>query len=191
MKIITKKETEGSPLFSGGRSNGLVCIPELYKNSWIEDCDSKIKDWMSVEKPDRKKWGLYIYGSCGTGKTYALYALFRNCILQDFPCRIKNTVELLRLFKQDFKNNEDNFEDYLEYKGLLFIDDIGVEKNTEFVDETLYHLINIRCEKMLPTFFTSNLSIKELSQKNGDRIASRIVGMCEIVKLEGKDKRIG
>lgn len=192
MKTITKKEISGQSSPSQGviPQKTLDFMPELYKNSWIEDCDIKIKEWMVKEKK-REKMGLYIYGSCGTGKTYALYALYRNCVLLQFPCCIENTVELLRLFKRDFKyENESNFEYYLGYKGLLFIDDIGAEKNTEFVDETLYHLINTRNEKMLPTFFTSNLSLKELAKKNGDRLASRIAGMCEIIKLEGEDKRI-
>ena len=168
-------------------------IPKLYRDAWLENCDKKIIELFNDDSKieEKVKAGLYIYGSCGTGKTFALYSIFRNCKFFRMNCRIINTVELLRLFKKDFNNpRENNFEDYLDFGGILFIDDIGAEKNSEFVDETLYHLINSRNEQMLPTFFTSNLSIKELAEKNGDRIASRIVEMCKIIELKGDDKRI-
>lgn len=166
-------------------------IPEIFKDVWLDNCDKRIIDHFS--KPDlvKGKIGLYLYGNCGTGKTYSLYAIYKNFRLCKLNCEIENTVELLRLFKKDFNDKfSNNFEYYLEYTGVLFIDDIGAEKNSEFVDETLYHLINTRYEKKLVTFFTSNLSLKELAEKNGDRLVSRIAGMCEILKLEGKDKRI-
>lgn len=167
-------------------------IPEIFKDIWIDNCDKRIIDHIvKIEDLLKNKIGLYLYGNCGTGKTYSLYAIYKNFRLNKIKCRIENTVELLRLFKKDFNDKySNNFEEYLEYTGVLFIDDIGAEKNSEFVDETLYHLINTRYEKMLPTFFTSNLSLKELAEKNGDRLVSRIAGMCEILKLEGKDKRI-
>ncbi len=178
-------------------------LPTLYQDAWLENCNKKITDWVEnllkqyeqesekIEEYKEEKEGLYIYGSAGTGKTYALYAIFRNHCLNNEYCKIINTVELLRLFKKDFKDEyEHNFEEYLEFSGVLFIDDIGAEKNTEFVDETLYHLINTRHEKMLPTFFTSNLSLKELAEKNGDRLASRIAGMCDVIELTGEDRRL-
>ena len=183
MKIINKSEVSEELL---NKINKYT--PPIFIDSWLENCDQKIKDWAIKEK---EKKGLYIYGACGTGKTYSLYAIRKNCLASEVNSRIINTVELLRLFKLDFNDkHEHNFENYLEYTGILFIDDIGAEKNSEFVDETLYHLINVRYEKMLPTCFTSNLSLKELAEKNGDRLVSRIAGMCEIIKLEGNDRRI-
>jgi len=165
-------------------------VPTNFYDAWLEDCELKVKDW--VESKDKKdKYGLFIFGATGTGKTYALFSLYRNLLLQGYRSRIINVVELLRLFKKDFKyKDENNFENYLEYQGMLLIDDIGAEKNSEFVDETLYHLINTRYEEGLPTFFSSNLSLKELAEKNGDRLASRIAGMCGVVELKGEDKRL-
>ena len=61
---------------------------------------------------------------------------------------------------------------------------------TCWVGETFYSIINTRYERMLPTFFSSNLSLPELAEKMGDRIASRIAEMCQIIKLSGKDLRI-
>lgn len=188
MKII-KKEDIGIDKIDGIKKVFTPWIPKLYEDCWLENCDEKITTW--VEKKDKKKHGLYIFGSCGTGKTYSLYSLFRNVKINGYDAKIINTVELLRLFKKDFKEEyQNNFEDFLTFKGVLFIDDIGAEKNSEFVDETLYHLINTRHERVLPTFFSSNLSLSELAEKNGDRLTSRIAGMCEIIELNGDDKRL-
>jgi len=38
---------------------------------------------------------------------------------------------------------------------------------------------------------TSNLTLDEIAEKVGDRIASRIAGMCKVVEVRGKDRRIG
>lgn len=179
-------------------------IPSIYSGAWLEDCDKRITEWLEKKNyfwdviweknPDAEpttKPGLYIYGPAGTGKTHTLYALYRNQCLNNEYAKIINTVELLRLFKKDFKTEEDNFEMYLkDEETTLYLDDLGAERNTEFVEETLYHLINVRFENQRETYFTSNLSLKELAEKSGDRLASRIAGMCDVIKLEGEDRRL-
>lgn len=195
MKIITKNEVEemikdDNQVIKLIVDNFKYSIKPIYKNAWLENCNDQIIKFLDGTKKSEKQ-GLYIYGECGTGKTHSAYSIYRNFKLNKINCRIENTVELLRLFKKDFSDKyENNFETFLYYDGVLIIDDIGAERNSEFVDETLYHLINTRYEKLLPTFFTSNLSPKELAEKNGDRLVSRIIGMCNVVKLEGKDRRI-
>jgi len=43
---------------------------------------------------------------------------------------------------------------------------------------------------MRRTVFTSNLSVAEVAERLGDRIASRIVGMGCVLHLDGKDRRL-
>ena len=78
----------------------------------------------------------------------------------------------------------------MEHHGLLFLDDLGAENATDFVRDTLYLIINRRYEGKLPVIITSNLDLGELSDSVGDRIASRIAGMCDMVELEGGDRRL-
>lgn len=76
---------------------------------------------------------------------------------------------------------------------FLVLDDIGPEMTTDWSYNILYLIISERYDEMLPTIFTSNLSVNELSVKMQDtRIASRIVGMCQdrIFEIVGEDKRI-
>jgi DNA replication protein DnaC len=65
---------------------------------------------------------------------------------------------------------------------LLLFDDLGAEKvtdrNRDWVQEQIYRLVNWRSNHLLPTLFTSNLSLKQLEAKLGRAIVSRIEGMC-------------
>jgi DNA replication protein DnaC len=65
---------------------------------------------------------------------------------------------------------------------LLLFDDLGSEKvtdrNRDWVQEQLYRLINWRSNQQLPTIFTTNLSLAQLTARVGRAIVSRIEGMC-------------
>lgn len=73
---------------------------------------------------------------------------------------------------------------------FLVLDDLGVEKGSEWALQTLYIIINNRYSNCLQTVITSNFSIEEIGIKLGDRIASRIAGMCDVVELTGTDRRL-
>ena len=74
--------------------------------------------------------------------------------------------------------------------GILIIDDLGAVKLTEFVRQITYYIINEREMKMLPTIITSNFDLNEIDNMIDPRVSSRISGMCEIKKLDGKDRRL-
>jgi len=107
-----------------------------------------------------------------------------------------NTPRLIDTLKKNFNKSEDFSDDqdepeYLfDFYGLLFLDDLGAEKMSEWVAEQFYLILNFRYEAKLPTIITSNYSLGELSERLGDRIASRIAEMCDVVKIDGKDRRL-
>lgn len=75
---------------------------------------------------------------------------------------------------------------------LLILDDIGAERVTDWVADTLFTLINHRHNHRLRTIFTSNLSTERLAGHLGERLAWRIFEMCEgdVIKLEGPNLRV-
>jgi len=104
--------------------------------------------------------------------------------------RIENVPQMIYYAKRDYKDNTD-FQDEVLNSGRVFIlDDIGVEKVSEFVEEFMYMLINNQYEKVYPIVITSNLPLSQLAEKLGDRIVSRIKEMCNIVEIKGEDKRL-
>ncbi len=72
---------------------------------------------------------------------------------------------------------------------LLLVDDLGAAKTSEWTEELTYRLVNHRYEHLLPTVFTTNLTIRDLRDALGDRIASRLAQMTERVTLTGADRR--
>jgi DNA replication protein DnaC len=169
-------------------------IPLRYENVSEEDIPKKLLDIFKEIKVTRK--GLYIHGSVGTGKTHLMYALGKYAernLIRDVE--VFNSTDMLRRMRDDFAktdsyDKEHLFKKLLEFRGLLMIDDIGAEKLSDWVLETFYLLINKRYEEMMPTLFTSNLPLKDLADKIGDRTVSRIVESCDVYNLDGDDRRI-
>jgi DNA replication protein DnaC len=124
-----------------------------------------------------------------------VYAVLRH-FKEDMrlSARLHNTTELMFDIRRDFDRgvyDKERWDERLpDFRGVLILDDIGAERLTDFVAETFYLIVNGRYNKMLPTIFTSNFTIGELSERVGDRIASRIVEMCDLVELIGEDKRM-
>lgn len=163
-------------------------IPQRFANAKYEDVPKPIRDLFEAGK------GIYLYGPVGTGKTHIAYALKAKTDADGGFAIVFNTTELIREMKSDFDrpSPEKKYYDhaFMTHAGLVVLDDVGSEKMSEWVEETFYVLVNKRYNDMLPTVFTSNLSISDLSAKIGDRTASRIAEMCEVVELKGADRRV-
>jgi len=171
-------------------------IPRRYENAKWEEVPEPIKK--AFEKIMSGGKGIYLYGGVGTGKTHICWAIKKH---YDQPDKyrylmLRNVVDIMKEIRDDFDRSasekhyvESDLTDQRERR-ILILDDIGAEKATEFVAETLYRIINHRYINMLPTIFTSNYNIQELAERIGERSASRIVEMCEIIQLTGGDRRI-
>ena len=172
-----------------------MIIPLRYVDVSEKDIPEKIKKIVLNLKKDRR--GLYIHGSVGTGKTHLIYAIAQMVREKEIvgKVRVYNSSDMLRQMRDAFNksdpyDNADLFKELLEFRGLLIIDDIGAEKLSDWVLETFYLLVNKRYEEVMPTIFTSNLPLKDLAEKIGDRTVSRIVESCDIFEIKGEDKRI-
>lgn len=169
-------------------------IPARYEKAQYEDVPQKIRDKFEKIRETRK--GIYIHGSVGTGKTHIAYALKKHWDEKNQykPAVFWNVTELLQNTKDDFDrvayDKRRDMESLKRSTSLLIMDDIGTEQTSEWVIDQLYMLINKRYNDMMPVIFTSNLSIDGLGKVLGDRIASRIVEMCDVVELSGEDKRL-
>jgi len=85
-------------------------------------------------------------------------------------------------------DSEDVFERHAKAP-VLMLDDLGAAKDSSWVEEVNYRLINHRYEWMLPTLVTSNVPPRDLAGEVGERVASRLTEMATPVVLKGPDRR--
>lgn len=177
-------------------------IPLRFKSAKYNDVPESIRNLFDKVQETRR--GVYIHGAVGTGKTHIAYAIHKHfsspvSVGENNENEIMvpkgifvNASELFAEMKRDIdrKDKQEPMTRLLETRKLIFIDDIGAEKLSEWVAAEFYLLLNHRYNEMLPTVFTSNLTLSGLAERLGDRTVSRIAGMCDVVKLEGADRRL-
>jgi DNA replication protein DnaC len=93
-------------------------------------------------------------------------------------------MELKSTFDNKEKKEDVILNGFCTYD-LLVLDDFGIWRNSDWLYNTLYILINERYENFKPTIFTSNIDIKTITKNLKDlRIPRRIVDMCiEIIEV--------
>lgn len=165
-------------------------IPPIYQNARLGDFET------AQHLPLGES--VYITGPRGVGKTHLVCAmLIDNGLLNpEHTTNVKFVfcTDLLREIKATFdptanQTEEQVFQKYID-ASVLVLDDLGAEKTTDWVLQTLYGIINHRYSHLLPTIITSNLSLGQLAQKLDERIVSRIAGMCTVFSFKGQDRRI-
>jgi DNA replication protein DnaC len=189
IKSVEKADKDGKGLDWINRE---IRCPVRFKDATPDKLDKKIKKLAGATFNTKT---FLLYGNVGTGKTFSVYAIAKWYYVNGLDVKVNNFVDVLDKIKRSF-----NFTDSDEFiEGLLFgddvfiLDDLGAEKITEWSVEILHRLINKRYENMMPLIITTNLSMKEIAIKYGDRIASRITEMMgdNIIKFTGKDRRMG
>jgi DNA replication protein DnaC len=131
----------------------------------------------------------------GAGKTY-LAACIANKIIEDYQIRVKmrNIPQIINdIEKRGFDIDKNDYYRKLSSVSLLILDDFGIERNTEYVNEMVYQIINTRYESKKPTIISTNIPLGLIMEGSNDidkeRIYSRLREMCIPVKIAGKDMR--
>ncbi|MGW0602715.1 ATP-binding protein [Streptomyces sp. NPDC002640] len=134
---------------------------------------------------------LLIAGPTGTGKTHLAYGAIRTLLARGVRLRWEATTTADLYARLRSRAGHDTERDLrtLARSPLLFLDDLGAAKTSEWTEELTYRLINHRYEHMLPTLITTNLPTAELRATLGDRVASRLAEMTDRVILTGPDRR--
>lgn len=135
--------------------------------------------------------GLILFGDVGTGKTFAAACVANALIDQGVPVLMTNFTRIINRIQESFEGRQ-NYIDSLNGFDLLIIDDLAAERDTDFVNEMVYTIIDTRYRAGLPMIITTNVSLAQMMQETNTarkRIYSRVLERCHPVEVKGADRR--
>lgn len=132
-----------------------------------------------------------LLGPTGVGKTHAAFGALRRYLASggDASPQVVSAPDMYAELRPRPGGNAEQMLERYSKASLLFLDDLGAAKTSEWVEEINYRLINHRYNQQLPTVVTSNVPPRELGGVLGERVASRLQEMCQFVVLKGEDRR--
>jgi DNA replication protein DnaC len=146
--------------------------------------------------------GLCLIGPPGIGKTHIAVAVLRKVIVEKSATGLFYDVrDLLRVIRSTYnpvvKTAEMDILRPVMDADLLVLDDLGAEKPSEWVEETMNLIVNTRYNERRPTIFTTNYEdlpedagFDSLKVRIGFRMHSRLHEMCEFLEYDGGDYRM-
>lgn len=148
------------------------------KATWIESNYRPIVEWMT----DNQGRGLLMTGNCGLGKSligkYILPYLIRSC------CRKNVNV----YNSQDLNTKPDEVINH----HLIYIDDVGTENVSNIYGNKripFMELCDAVEQKGKLLICSTNLTIRELAEKYGERTVDRLRATTKVVPFTGKSMR--
>lgn len=177
-----------------------VGFPDEEMKNWTFDKDDRTnakiteiahKYVENFETMRRSGKGLLLYGTVGTGKTFAAACIANALIDKGFPCLVTNFSRLINTISGMYDGKQ-TYIDSLNNYDLLVIDDLASERDTEYMNEIIFNIIDSRYRAGLPLIITTNLTAEELKQPadiRKQRVYSRLFEMCIPVEIKGVDRR--
>lgn len=148
-----------------------------------------------IEKRDlmrRENIGLLLHGSAGGGKTFWASALANAMIDHGNSAMITTVPRLVTAMSQDFEAEKSRILEQVERVQFLVLDDVGIERQTGYMAEKMFEIIDSRYRSRRPLIVTTNLTLEEISspqQMEYKRVFDRIVEMCQPIHVSGEGRR--
>ena len=154
----------------------------------IEDFTANIDEMLDNGR------GLWLTGGVGNGKTAVAMLVSKAALKAGRSVAIYSLPKLLTRIRATFGDGYVGYSyaqlfDRLTTIDLLHIDDLGAEKQSEWVLEQLYSIVNERYEAKRSILVTTNLDEDALRGQIGERTVSRLLEMSAHVPIAGNDRR--
>ena len=177
-----------------------ICFEETNMKNWTFENDDRqnarisdamqnyVKNFTDFRKDGK---GFLLYGPVGTGKSYYAASIANALIDNGYSCLMTNFARLTNKIQGMYEGKQE-YIDSLNRYSLLIIDDLGVERKTEYMAEQVYNIIDARYRSGLPFIITTNLTWEELTKPSEiaySRIYDRVVERCFPVEVTGISRR--
>jgi DNA replication protein DnaC len=160
--------------------------------------------------------GLLMIGPIGVGKTHLAVAILKELVKKGAQCLFYDYRELLKEIQNSYNPSVETTE--MEVLRPIFeaevlvLDELGAVKPTEWVWDTVSHILNTRYNDKRTTIITTNFKDlppsrgapepesertrafraareETLGDRIGERMRSRLHEMCRVVEVHGRDYR--
>jgi DNA replication protein DnaC len=170
---------------------------EIARNDGVNPVVLKVVgDFLEEIEPRLDKGqGLWLAGGVGAGKTALAMLVSKTAIEAGRTVAIYSLPKLLARIRGTYEkdlggDSYTQFFDRLISVDLLHVDDLGVEKRSDWVLEQLYAVVNERYETERSMVVTTNLEQPALEEQIGERTVSRLIEICgPPLTIDGDDLR--
>ena len=135
--------------------------------------------------------GLLLYGNVGTGKSFYAACIVNALIDRGYPCMMTNFSRLTNTISGMWEGKQ-AYIDGLSRYALVAIDDLGVERDTDYMNECVTTIIDSLYRANVPMIITSNHTPKQLvggEDIRRSRIYDRVLERCHPIKVDGESRR--
>ena len=193
-----RKHREFLDMVAKNRSIGLP-DPGLRKHTFENDLGYNpkqirmakryVQHWEEMQK---NSTGLLLWGDVGTGKSFIAGCIANALLDKGVPVIMTNFARLLNKLTDMYAGDRNAYIDSFKRYPLMIIDDLGVERNSEFAREQVFSVIDSRYRSELPMIATTNLTLEELQHPEDlsrSRIYDRVLERCLPIRINDQNIR--
>ena len=193
-----RKHREVLDMVAKNRSIGLP-DPGLRKHTFENDLGYNpkqirmakryVQHWEEMQK---NSTGLLLWGDVGTGKSFIAGCIANALLDKGVPVIMTNFARLLNKLTDMYAGDRNAYIDSFKRYPLMIIDDLGVERNSEFAREQVFSVIDSRYRSELPMIVTTNLTLEELQHPEDlsrSRIYDRVLERCLPIRVNDQNIR--
>lgn len=158
-------------------------------NSALRYAHNYVEHWQEFYQRGQ---GLLLWGGVGTGKTFAAACIANALVEQCVPVLMTNFARILNSLSGLYSEDKNTYLASFNQFSLLIIDDLGIERNSEYALEQVYNVVDSRYVSRLPFIITTNLSITELKNPKDlahARIYDRVLERCTPICFSSRNYR--